>query len=172
MIAIATLAAATLAGLAWGGETYTQEQLEARFPYDLGSAVIDVSGYPQEQRENYKVFERACSQCHSLARPINAPILTREDWRRFVRRMHLKTAAKAGVRLGKEDAKAIVDFLAYDSKIRKLEGKAVFEARQKELQGLFGEVQKERRRLKREADNKKARQTPMGTTGSGVRPQP
>lgn len=159
-----------LGGLAWAGEKYTKEQLSARFHYDLGPAEVDVSSYPKKQQQNYQVFKRTCSQCHSLARPINSPLAKREDWGRYVRRMHLHTKVRAGTQISKEEAGAIVDFLAYDSKRRKLDQKPDFEARDLELRALFEEVKKERMRIQVEEDKSKVK--PMPPAGAGERPQP
>lgn len=156
------LGAILLVGAASAAEKFTKEQLNARFYYDLGPAEADVSSYPQAQKDNYGVFARNCSQCHTLARPINAPIVSRKDWKRYVQRMHLKTKVSSGTAISKEDAKAIVDFLAYDSKVRKVDRKAGFAAKTAELQRLFEDVKKERGRLQAEEDRKKARELPMG----------
>jgi hypothetical protein len=68
-------------------------------------------------QENYKVFAKTCSRCHSLARPINSSFALPEEWERYVKRMKRKPAS--GISSG--DAKAIYEFLAYDSQIRKKE---------------------------------------------------
>lgn len=170
MIGMTKLAAAlTLGGLAWAGGKFTKVQLDARFHYDLGPAEVDVSSYPKEQQENYAIFAQTCSQCHTLARPINAPIVKREDWERYVRRMHLHSKIKAGTVVTREAAAAIVGFLAYDSKVRKVERKTDFEAKDKKLRRLFEEVKRERSRLQIEEDKRKARPAPPYT---GDRPGP
>ncbi len=161
-------ALAVLAGLAWAAD-YTEEQLKARFYYDLGPAEIDVSGYPKKERERYSVFSRACSQCHTLARPINSPIVARKDWKRYVERMHLRTKVKAGASISKGDAREIVDFLAYDSQVRKAQGKAAFESKSQELRALFEKVQAERSRRRAEEDKRKARR---GSIPGDARPRP
>jgi len=140
------------------GPRFTKDQLEARFYYDLGSSELDVSNYPKAQQANYEVFKKTCSQCHTLARPINSPLVEKKDWERYVRRMRQRTQVRPGTAISKQDAKVIVDFLAYDARVRKVEKKAEFEARTKELQALFEEVQKERARLKSEEDRKKVKQ--------------
>src|SRR5687768_15958120 len=50
-------------------ETFSEEELKALYYYDLGPKEIDVSDYPAKQQENYAVFRKACSHCHTLARP-------------------------------------------------------------------------------------------------------
>jgi hypothetical protein len=170
MIAVA---AAVLAGLlfegARAGESFTDEQLKARFYYDLGPAEADVSTYPKEQQENYGVFARSCSQCHTLARPLNSPIVSRKDWKRYVLRMHLRTKVAPGTAFRKEDAQAVVDFLTYDSVARKVQGKAAFDAQTASLKNLFGRVQKERSRRQIEDDEKKAN---PGGVPNGGQPRP
>src|SRR5208282_2996823 len=94
----------SIAGLVWAESKYTPQQLEARFYYDLGPAEVDVSSYPKKQQENYRVFAETCFQCHTLARPINSPIVERKDWRRYVQRMHGKTKIVAGTQISERDA--------------------------------------------------------------------
>lgn len=145
-------------------ERFTAEQLEARFPYDLGPKEVDVTAYPKAQQENYRLFAKACSQCHTLARPLNSPYVTREDWRRYVRRMHAKTKERAGAAIGKAEGAAAIEFLAYDAQVRKVKGKAAFAAEAAKLKALFAEVRAERSRLQLEADKKKTRE-PAPYTG-------
>ena len=64
-------------------ETFTESQLAAKFYFDLGPATVDASQYPKEAREGYRIFARVCSKCHSPARPLNAPITDKADWRRL-----------------------------------------------------------------------------------------
>jgi hypothetical protein len=111
------------------------------YPNDLGPAEIDVSGYPKEMRQSYRVFAFKCSACHTIARPINSQFLelTPEElaaakkddpdlfkdnkvvmaeekiWSRYVKRMMLKPGCPVG-----KDAKTIYEFLVYDAKIRKM----------------------------------------------------
>ena len=110
------------------------------YPNDLGPAEIDVSGYPKEMRQAYKVFAFKCAACHTIARPINSqflelteeeikkaktddPQLLKDDkivkaeagiWNRYVKRM----MSKPGCPVGK-DGKQIFEFLVFDSKARK-----------------------------------------------------
>ena len=112
------------------------------FPNDAGPEQIDVSKYSADAQANYRLFVRQCSQCHSLARPINsqflelspeeqtaarakAPDLFKNDqiwhveehvWSRFVKRM----MAKPGANIQGEEAKRIWQFLASDSRARKM----------------------------------------------------
>ncbi len=159
-----------LAGAAWGAENFSDEQLKARFYYDLGVSQVDASSYPKMQQEEYAVFAKTCSQCHTLARPINASIATKEDWKRYITRMHLKTKTTPNTSFSKEDARLILDFLTYDSNIRKVKGKKDFDAKTVELKSLFDRVLAERTRRQNERDQKKVKAAPM--PGTGVTPQP
>ncbi|OGR84977.1 MAG: hypothetical protein A2901_06980 [Elusimicrobia bacterium RIFCSPLOWO2_01_FULL_54_10] len=111
------------------------------YPNDMGPAEIDVSSYPNELKQNYKVFKFKCAACHTIARPINSQFLELsqdeqkkekaanpelfkdkklahvEDkiWNRYVKRM----MTKPGCPVKGEDGKKIWEFLAYDSKVRK-----------------------------------------------------
>lgn len=108
-----------------------------RFYYDLGPETVDIYSYPKAQQGNYAVFAHSCSQCHTLARPINAPYVTRKDWSRYVTGMHAKAKAKGGLSFSPAEAALIVDFLVYDSKIRKVDHKAAFDALTKGLKKQF-----------------------------------
>ena len=50
------------------------------FEADKGTDTINVSSYPKEQQENYKIFSEKCSKCHTLARPINSDYALPEEW--------------------------------------------------------------------------------------------
>lgn len=85
--------------------------------FDSGPKTIDVSSYPAEMQENYKVFAARCTKCHTLARPINSDYALPEEWSRYVKRM----MRKPGSGISPKDGKKIYEFLAYDSSIRKKE---------------------------------------------------
>lgn len=89
---------------------------EKVFPWDNGPATIDVSKYPKEQQDNYKVLEKKCQKCHVLARAINAPYSAIE-LEEYVKKMMKK--ARAGV--DAKSAAKITEFLKYDSTVRKRE---------------------------------------------------
>ena len=145
-----------LASAAPASERFTDKQGEANFYFDLGADLVDVSGYPKAQQENYRVFTAVCVRCHTLARPINSPLAARADWRRYVQRMHVRSKDQSDKTFTKEQAKSIVEFLAYDSNIRKITHKAAFDAETARLKKLFVEVRAERSRLQRESDESKA----------------
>ncbi len=83
--------------------------------YDKGPAKIDVSKYPKDMPETYKLFAKKCSTCHTLARPINSDFVLDEEWERYVKRM----MRKSGTLISPDEGKQIFEFLAFDSKTRK-----------------------------------------------------
>lgn len=116
-VAIALLAAIALAG----GVRIVRAQakdapLDPRIlAYDKGPAKIDVSKYPKDMQEKYKLFAKKCSTCHTLARPINSDFVLDEEWERYVKRM----MRKSGTLISPDEGKQIFEFLAFDSKTRK-----------------------------------------------------
>ena len=134
---------------------FSPEQLEAKFPWDLGAARIDqeVSKYPPEMQERYALFLQNCSQCHSTARPLNSRYVSRADWTRYTKRMHLRSKTTPNASLAQADLKEAVEFLIYDSQRRKVERKAEFDAETARLEKLFSQVQIERAK-RREMQNK------------------
>ena len=125
---------------------FSREQIFARFPYDLGPATVEISNYPKKVQEKYKLFLAVCGSCHTTARPLNALYIKAEDWKRFVRRMHIKMQDR-GFTLNSDQEKQIVEFLVYDSKVRKMDKKIEFQSQQEQLKKLFEEVSKEREKL-------------------------
>ena len=111
------------------------------YPNDGGEAQIDVSQYPADIQEDYKIFARRCSQCHSLARPLNSQFLqltvdeqktaqgnesdlfkdkkiweiSDSVWTDYVKKMQ----SKPGAIIRASEFDKIVAFLVYDSKTRK-----------------------------------------------------
>lgn len=90
----------------------TQEQLDKM---DQGTDSIDVSQYPKQQQDNYLVFATKCSKCHTLARPVNSPYALPKQWQTYVTKMSHKP--RSGI--DQDSAQAIIDFLTYDSSVRK-----------------------------------------------------
>lgn len=84
------------------------------FEADKGPSTIDVSNYPQEMREYYRIFVMRCRTCHPLARPINSNY-SGDEWKAYVQRMMSKT----GSGINPSNGKKIIEFLIYDSKVRK-----------------------------------------------------
>lgn len=70
---------------------------------------VDVSRYPEEIRDAYRVFAFRCSRCHTLARPLNARIDDPQHWVRYVRRMRRQSGS--GIDAGNADT--ILKFLLY-----------------------------------------------------------
>lgn len=116
-VTVALLATIALAGgIRAALALQKEEPVEPRIlAYDKGPAKIDVSKYPKDMQERYKVFAKKCSNCHTLARPINSDFVLDEEWERYVKRM----MRKSGTLISPEEGKQIFEFLAYDSKIRK-----------------------------------------------------
>ncbi len=122
-------------------ENRSNPLVSPRFPNDAGPDRIDVSGYPEEMRQSYKIFRVKCAACHTIARPINAQYLElspqgleqarKEDteifkdprvtmpgdkiWKRYVKRMMSKPGCPVS-----GDGRRIWEFLAYDSRQRKM----------------------------------------------------
>lgn len=99
-----------------GMSDFEWEKLKAKkpLPYDRGAMAIDISKYSKEMQETYNFFTKKCSECHTIARPINAPHVG-EEWKTYLTKMMKKPGAK----ISPMDAGKIYKFLVYDSKIRK-----------------------------------------------------
>lgn len=110
------------------GQQSTKEDVKeaAKRPYanDLGPDVIDVSAYPRDMQRAYELFARRCSECHTLARPINSQWATSVLWEHYVKRMW----RKPGSGINGVEAKQIWEFLVYDSQVRKLDRRKELEA--------------------------------------------
>ena len=70
---------------------------------------VDVSKYPDDIQDAYKVFAVRCSRCHTLARPLNAQINDPQHWVRYVSRMRLNSASGINAKNGE----VIIRFLQY-----------------------------------------------------------
>ena len=116
-VAVALLATIALAGAARVVRAQQKDEpVDPRIlAYDKGPAKIDVSKYPKDMQDKYKVFAKKCSNCHTLARPINSDYVLEEDWERYVKRM----MRKSGTLISADEGKQIFEFLSYDSKTRK-----------------------------------------------------
>jgi hypothetical protein len=93
--------------------------------WDQGADKIDVSKYPPEIKNKYKVFSDLCARCHPLARAINCDFVLEADWERYIKRMMRRGRSL----ITPEAALASYEFAIYDSKIRK---RAMYERRMKE----------------------------------------
>ena len=103
---------AGVVGVALAQQEETPEERRAR--WDRGPQTIDVSNYPPEMQTRYERFAEKCSQCHNLARPINAEFAP-EEWSAYLD----KKARKKGSGVGRKDKEEICKFLVYDTQIRK-----------------------------------------------------
>ncbi len=103
---------------------------------DMGPDALDVSAYPAQERRGYAVYARACSRCHTLARSINAPLVARGWWEFYMMGMRLRSR-RAGRALTSDETKAILEFLEYDSRARKVERARDFDALTEELKARF-----------------------------------
>ena len=82
---------------------------------DAGPKTIDVSKYPAEQQQAYKLFQSKCSTCHALARGINTEMVLPGDWERYVKRMMYKP--NAGI--SNDEGRTLYRFVVYDGSVRK-----------------------------------------------------
>ena len=140
-----------------------------RFYYDLGPSQIDVSAYPKVQQENYKVFAQTCSQCHTLARPINSPMISRRDWSRYIGRMTVNSKNAPVKPITKSERDSILSFLVYDAKIRKVDYRAKFTAQTASLKKQFAQFKKARLR---QEQKKNANRQSRSYFYSGPSPRP
>ncbi len=138
------LALLLVLGQAKSNALTTQEEKATR-PEDLGPETVDVTSYPQAQQENYQLFLAKCSVCHSPARALNSKITTEEDWEHFVSLMHGRLLSRGMGPVWKPlEGRRIIDFLAYDSQIRKADHKLAFEENLRRLRARYEVVQKEK----------------------------
>jgi cytochrome c5 len=83
--------------------------------WDKGPDKIDVSKYPAEMKQRYKVFSDLCSRCHTLARAVNCDFALEDEWERYIKKM----MRRGGHMISPGEAEQIFDFVVYDSKVRK-----------------------------------------------------
>ena len=87
---------------------------------DLGPSTIDVSKYPADLQQGYKLMEAKCIRCHTAARVVNSEIVSAKDWTRYMNRMRLRPpCCNQCPVISRNDAKAIYQFLVFDSQTRK-----------------------------------------------------
>ena len=149
-----------------GGAPESATAVSDLYPNDMGPAEIDVSEYPKNIREGYKLMVFKCAACHTPARPINSQFaeLSKEEeelfkkenpevhkdnrlihiedklWNRYVKRM----MAKPGCPVKGDDGRKIWEFLVYDSKFRKTGANAkAWAAHRRKLLHEFEEHHKE-----------------------------
>ena len=68
-----------------------------------------IASIPKDLVANYTLFSKRCSRCHTLSRPINAPISSARHWKAYVNRMRLNPSSG----ISPKDAQRIVMFLDY-----------------------------------------------------------
>jgi hypothetical protein len=68
-----------------------------------------IEKFPPDIAKSYEVFEHKCSRCHTLSRPLNAPIYEINHWEAYVTRMR----RQSGSGISESDAKTILVFLKY-----------------------------------------------------------
>ena len=107
----------TLTGWSFAPATAApQASDEERFKkLDAGPKAIDVSKYPPEQQQAYKLFQTKCSTCHALARGIGTEMVLPGDWERYVKRMMRKP--NSGI--SEAEGKSLYRFMVYDAAARK-----------------------------------------------------
>jgi hypothetical protein len=142
VLPVSALAAA--AALAASGAEFFELAQEYVFPHDLGPATIQVSAYPRLRAAQYRQFQRGCMRCHTLARAINAPFVTRKQWRPYVERMHWFSRQDPGEAITDAEAAAILDFLVFDSVERKIKRKDEFAALRRSLARQFDALRREK----------------------------
>jgi hypothetical protein len=83
---------------------------------ETAAATIDVSAYPKALQDSYPLFTERCAQCHHLNHTINSDHHALPDeWESIVNRMR----RKPGSNINNMEAKQIIEFLTYDSSVRK-----------------------------------------------------
>jgi len=139
----------------WGEIPAAPEaRAEPLFYSDLGPDTVDVSAYPPELKRDYAVYARACSRCHTLARSINAPYVSRAWWEFYIARMRVR-ATLHGEPLSPREIQSALDFLEHDSNVRKVARAPEFDAAKAELKRRFEAALDERiERLQKEPQPK------------------
>jgi hypothetical protein len=75
---------------------------------------IDVRDYPPDMQTRYDLFEKRCTRCHELERPLNAQVGA-GGWPKYVRRMARHPAAG----IPAEEQREIALFLEYHAERRR-----------------------------------------------------
>jgi len=125
-------------------ELEKEKALQNPYPNDFGPDTIDVSAYPKNHQDGYKLLKVRCAQCHSAARPLNSrfvepdvakdkkeaavadlkksqPDLFKDgsSWQveaSIWERYVKRMMAKPGCKIEKAEGKKIWEFLVYDGK--------------------------------------------------------
>lgn len=122
----AVLLAAAVGVVAQQAEEELDPETKARVDkFDKGPSKIDVSKYPADMKQYYKLYVEKCGKCHTVARAVNCDFVLEDEWERYIKRM----MRRAGSFMSPEDSKKIFQFAVYDSKVRK---KDLYERKLKE----------------------------------------
>ena len=131
--------------IATGSNALTDQEKKAQMPADLGKPTIDVSNYPAAQKANYELFQQKCSACHTSARALYSSFTTHEEWEHYVTIMNGRFQSREMKPDWKADeGRRIIDFLTYDSQVRKINQRPAFQDMCRQLAHRFEEVQKQR----------------------------
>lgn len=103
--------AALVVAFVFASSARAEDAKKKVFAADKGPATVDVSTFPKEMQENYKIFAARCSKCHTLARPINTD-MTASGWKMYVKRMMNKPDSG----ISPANAKRIYKFLKFYQK--------------------------------------------------------
>lgn len=76
---------------------------------DMRTGQFDASTLPARLQQPYAIFRVRCGKCHTLDRPLNAPITDPAHWDRYVARMR----RMPGSGISPADASEILKFLYY-----------------------------------------------------------
>jgi len=83
-------------------------------PQDKGPDKVDVADYPANIQQDYRVFDKQCGKCHTLARPVNTS-MPATYWANYMGGI----MKKGGYGITLDEADKIYEFLAYDQAVRK-----------------------------------------------------
>lgn len=136
VLLIAVLAACAGGCYTWP-HLYTAGLPLTEYYTDLGPDSIDVASYPEPQQRNYERFRAVCAECHTLARAVNCPTQSRTYWRFHLARMSAHSRMRHAGPLSKEDREAVLDFLEYDGRVRKVEQRERFLEQDEQLKKRF-----------------------------------
>lgn len=84
---------------------------------EMRAGSFDTQELPAELRQPYAIFEVRCSKCHTLDRPLNAHIVDKAHWDRYVARMR----RMPGSGISPRDANEILKFLYYLADLKRQE---------------------------------------------------
>ena len=114
LVGLALASAFALAAATGGAQQNPAEEARLK-KLDAGPKTIDVSKYPAERQQAYKLFQTKCSTCHAIARGINTEMVLPAEWERYVKRMMVKP--NSGI--SSEEGKTLYRFMVYDAAARK-----------------------------------------------------